>query len=112
MNYSKYEVVVVPFPFTESPQKQKPRPVVIFSNLAFAEETGNFLGLMISSSSLRTRFDIEIKDLDAIGLPFESWLKPKIATLPISFIKKSLGQLSKRDRKALEQLIVAMTQEP
>ncbi len=103
---SKYEVVVVPF--TESPDKQKPRPVAVLSNQAYSEETGNFLGVMISSSGTHTAFAEEIRDLEAIGLVFESWFKPKIATLPINFIKKSLGTLSKRDRKSMDKLIMAI----
>jgi mRNA interferase MazF len=106
---SKYEVVVVPFPFTESPEKQKPRPVVILSNQNYAKETGNFLGLMVSSSGYHTVFDAEIQDLEAIGLVFESWMKPKIATFPISFIKKKLGTLSKRDQKRMDELVAAIT---
>jgi mRNA interferase MazF len=106
---SKYEVVVVPFPFTESPEKQKPRPVAVLSNQRYANETGNFLGLMISSSSNHTVFDIEIQDLEAIGLVFESWIKPKVATLPRSFIKRSLGKLSDTDQKAMDQLMASIT---
>lgn len=106
---SKYDVVVVPFPFTESPEKQKPRPVAVLSNHKYSAETGNFLGLMISSSGNHTAFDVEIQDLEAIGLVFESWIKPKIATLPLTFVKKSLGTLSKADQTAMEQLMVSIT---
>lgn len=72
-------------------------------------ETGNFLCLMISSSETHTAFDQEIQDLEAIGLVFESWLKPKIATLPVSFIKRNLGALSKKDRQSMDKLIKAIT---
>lgn len=106
---SKYDVVVVPFPFTESPEKQKPRPVAVLSNQKYSSETGNFLGLMISSSGNHTAFDTEIQDLEAIGLVFESWIKPKIATLPLTFVKKSLGKLSSGDQKAMDQLVVSIT---
>ncbi|WMU93325.1 hypothetical protein EMOOHJMP_00131 [Microcystis phage MaAM05] len=109
MTYSKYEVVVVPFPFTENPGKQKPRPVVILSNQAFSRETGNFLGLMISSTGKHTVFDTEIQDLESVGLVFESWLKPKVATLPVMFVKISLGTLSKADQQAMDRLISAIT---
>lgn len=109
---SKYDVVVVPFPFTESPDKQKPRPVAVLSNAGYSRETGNFLGVMISSSGQQTVFDVTIQDLEAIGLIFESWLKPKIATLPLTFIKKTLGALSEPDRSALDALLSAMTAHP
>lgn len=105
---SKYDVVVVPFPFTESPDKQKPRPVAVLSNQEYSKATGNFLGVMISSSGTHTAFDEEIHDLEAIGLVFESWIKPKIATLPISFVKKNLGTLSKRDQQSMEKLLKAI----
>lgn len=106
---SKYDVVVVPFPFTESPYKQRPRPVAVLNNPEYTKETGNFLGIMISSSASHTAFDEPLQDLDDIGLVFESWLKPKIATLPAGFIKKNLGGLSKRDQVAMERLMVAIT---
>jgi mRNA interferase MazF len=105
----KYDVVVVPFPFTESSEKQKPRPVAVLSNKAYAKETGNFIGVMISSSGKRSSFDTEIQDLDSIGLTFESWFKPKIATLPVQFIKRNLGQLSNQDQLALDVMVSAIT---
>lgn len=106
---SKYEVVVVPFPFTDSPEKQKPRPVAVLSNQKYSDETGNFLGFMISSAGSHTTFDAEIQDLEAVGLVFESWIKPKIATLPLTFVKKKLGRLSQSDQSAMDQLLASIT---
>lgn len=109
MTFSKYDIVVVPFPFTEEPAKQKARPVVILSNALYSSKTGNFVGVMITSSPSRTMFDVEISDLQASGLKINSWLKPKIATFPVTFIRRVLGQLSENDQRAMDKMISAIT---
>lgn len=108
-NISKYDVVVVKFPFASS-LKYKARPaIVISSDLYNQNERNTVLILAISSSyTNKLNFEMNILDWENSGLLKPSIFKSAIATIEKEFVITKIGKLSQRDIRQLEDLIEIM----
>ncbi len=104
-NYSPFQVVSVPFPFTDKAQSKK-RPALILSNLDFGQQAEHSVMAMITSAKNSAwPLDIPISDLDTAGLPSPSIVRMKLFTLDHRFILKTLGFLHEDDRKHVIQAV-------
>ncbi len=106
INISKYDVVIVKFPFASS-LKYKARPaVVVSSSLYNASSRDTLLILAISSNvDLKLDFELEIIDWKASGLLKPSIFKSAVATIEKSHLLTKVGTLSDTDIENLEKLI-------
>lgn len=104
MTYSPFEVVVVPFPFTDRAAAKK-RPALVLSNKGFQGKIGHTVLAMITSAGQEWPLDSDIEDLEAAGLSSPSKVRMKLFTLDDSLIIRKLGTLSKRDRKSVGEKI-------
>lgn len=99
--YDLYEVVKVPFPFTDVKQT-KIRPALILSSAKyFNGKIGSNVMAMITSVKPGLSpwpADIVIEDLKIAGLPVSSMIRFKIFTLDHRLILGRLGTLSGSDR--------------
>ena len=98
-NYSFPEIVLVPFPFTDSSATKK-RPVLLLNNSEFSNRTHLIMASMITSSLQSPQWpgDYEIKEWKEAGLLNPSKLRlGKIVTLQSSLILKKLGALSQKE---------------
>ena len=97
--YNEYDVVKVPFPFTDSARTKK-RPALVLSKAAsFNREIGHSVLAMITSArNAPWPLDAKISDLETAGLPAESVVRMKLFTLDNRFIIEKLGSLSAHDR--------------
>ena len=108
--YSRYDVVRVPFPFTDR-AAEKNRPAVILSdNAAFNSRAAHSVMAMITSAAhARWPLDVEIADLGAAGLPAPSLIRFKLFTLDHRLIRGALGRLAEEDAarvaKAVKKLL-------
>ena len=96
MTCDLWDIVVVPFPFTERPVSNK-RPAAALSNRTF-NERGHTLLAMITSSSLSWPSDVSISGLDSAGLSTPCAVRLKVFTLDNRLIMRRIGQLSGDDR--------------
>lgn len=100
--YNLYEVIKVPFPFTDT-VTTKIRPALILSSAKyFNSRTGLSIMAMITSKSINKQLwptDVTIEDLDSAGLPFPSLIRFKLFTLDHRLILGRIGQLSEKDQK-------------
>jgi mRNA interferase MazF len=97
--YNAYDVVVVPFPFTDK-QADKKRPALVLSDKDFNTKSDNCVLAMITSQrNPDWAFDVPIGSLQKTGLKSPSKVRMKIFTLDSSFILRKLGGLSKKDRE-------------
>jgi len=105
-NFSKYDIVVVKFPFASS-KKYKARPAVIISSNFYNENSRNTLLIMAISSKLDSSLDFEypIRDWEKSGLLKPSIFKSSIATIEKEYIIQKLGTLSELDIKKLKIII-------
>lgn len=110
MTYKKYDVVSVPFPFTDSAM-QKRRPALVLSGHAtFNSKIGHSVMAMITSEkNAPWPLDVRINDLKQAGLPAPSMVRMKLFTLDHRFVVAQVGALSNVDRllvdEALEMLL-------
>jgi len=104
MIYRSFDVVVVPFPFTDSDQTKR-RPVLVLSQHAsFGNKIGHSVLAMITSRrNVPWPLDCEILDKKQSGLTEPSVVRMKLFTLDNRFIIKKIGRLSDSDQKKVTQ---------
>jgi mRNA interferase MazF len=81
-DFNRFDVVAVPFPFTDRPIRQR-RPAIVVSATGLTTSTDLLWVMMITAAENRPwAHDIEIKDIGKAGLPIPSVIRPaKIATI-------------------------------
>lgn len=99
--YKQFEVVVVPFPFTDS-KETKRRPALVISNHQEFAIDKSILAMITTKDHTPWSLDTEIKDLDAAGIKAPSIIRFKLFTLEHSLIIKSIGNLGKYDRTVVQ----------
>ncbi len=99
MTYKQFDVVVVPFPFTDSSATKK-RPALIVSDAAaFNRVTKkNVMAMITTASHSPWAKDIPITDLASAGLKAKSIIRMKLFTLDDALVLKKIGQLAASDR--------------
>ncbi len=104
--YKQYEIVVVPFPFTDI-EREKRRPALVLSKSnAFGEKLGMSIMAMITSFRGDQNLwpsDIVIEDLKPSGLSNPSLIRFKLFTLDHRLVIRGLGKLSKKDRTKVQR---------
>ncbi len=99
--YKQFDIVVVPFPFTDR-QATKLRPTLVISRPVFQQHSGHLLLAMVTSAKhSRWPSDWPIEDLQAAGLPQACVVRFKLFSLNQSLLLGSLGQLSTRDQRGV-----------
>ncbi|WP_370314526.1 type II toxin-antitoxin system PemK/MazF family toxin [Thalassolituus sp.] len=111
MTYKAYDVVVVPFPFTDRATTKR-RPALVLSDAAaFNSVVGqSVLAMITSASNSDWPMDVEIDDLDNAGLTSPSVVRMKLFTLDDQLIIRKAGELGEADKasvqRALSELLV------
>lgn len=102
VSFERFEVVVVPFPFTDSAAKKR-RPALVLSNAAeFNLPAGHSVMAMITSAeNAAWPLDVMISDGNAAGLAAASMVRMKLFTLDNRYVLRRIGQLAVTDRKAV-----------
>ena len=100
MTFNAFDVVVVPFPFTDKTTSKR-RPALILSDAeAFNLQVGQAVMAMITSAKKSDwPLDIDIQDLDSAGLPAPSMIRMKLFTLDEKLVIRKAGKLGKTDQK-------------
>ncbi len=106
MTYERYEVVVVPFPFTDRASTIR-RPALVLSEASlFGAETGQYLLAMITRAARSAwPFDVPITDLVSTGLSRGGVIRMKLFTLDQSLILRRIGVLAQDDRAAVQAAV-------
>ena len=96
--FETWDIVRVPFPYTDRPVRQR-RPALVIVAGEFAATHGLLWVVMITSAENRGwPTDVAVSDLRAAGLPVPSIIRPaKIATIEARDAQR-LGSLDFRDR--------------
>ena len=109
-SFERYDVVRVPFPFTDR-QAEKNRPALVISDTAaFNLQAGHSVLAMITSAGHAPwPLDVAISDLKAAGLPAPSLVRFKLFTLDHRLVRGKLGRLAEKDQvkvhKAMRRLL-------
>lgn len=104
-----WEVVRVPFPFTDR-MAVKNRPALVLSDAAgFNLPSGHAVMAMITSDSNPPwPLDCHIEDLDMAGLPAPSKVRFKLFTLDRRLVRGVLGRLSGADETRVRAGLVLL----
>ena len=106
MTFNAFDVVVVPFPFTDrTTTKRRPALILSYAQM-FNKKVGQSVMAMITSAKNSDwPLDIEIQDLDSAGLPSASIVRMKLFTLDEQLIIRKAGVLCRIDQsKVVESL--------
>lgn len=98
MTCDPWDVVVVPFPFTDR-AGDKRRPALVLSRRAFNDKGHTVLAMITSAAHDPWPGDVELADLAAAGLRTACLVRLKLFTLDNRLLVKRIGQIAERDRK-------------
>jgi len=109
MIYEPFDVVVVPFPFTDA-SRSKRRPALVLSQAA---DFGNsiehtVLAMITSQKNEPWPLDVVIKNKKLSGLAAPSVLRMKLFTLDNRFILRKIGYLSKVDQTRVKESLLKL----
>ena len=101
--YSFGDVVLVQFPFTDQ-SSTKQRPAIVISSERYNSERPDLVILAVTSRMRETLGHAEhlLTDWSVAGLLKPSVIKPLIATIEKSLVRRVLGQLGSCDLGSLE----------
>ncbi len=104
VTFEAFDVVVVPFPFTDQ-LSTKRRPALVLSDAKiFNKQIGHCLLAMITSANNSDwPLDVEIGGLDCAGLSSASVVRMKLFTLDERLIIRKAGSLIEKDRDLVER---------
>jgi len=107
-NVQSFDLVRVPFPFTDR-QQTKRRPAVVLSQPIFQQHSGHLLLAMVTSAQhSHWPSDWLIKDLQATGLTQPCVVRFKLFTLDQSLLLGALGRLSITDQSGVLRQLSAV----
>lgn len=101
----RFDVVVVPFPFVDSP-RTRPRPALVLTTGSFTRANRHTVLAMITRAE-QTRWpsDHPIADVGRTGLRHPSVVRWKIFTLDNRIIERRIGTLDAADRTDCNALL-------
>src|SRR6056297_381272 len=106
MIYKKWDIVLVPFPFTNF-ETTKKRPALVISPDEY--NSGADLVILFITSNVSTYSqtgDYLIENWNQSGLPKPSMTRMKFATIENSIVIKKIGRLHNNDRVSVENKII------
>jgi mRNA interferase MazF len=107
MIFDRFDLIVVPFPFVDSPSI-KPRPAVILSNRDFNQANGHtVLAMVTRATHTPWPSDQEIEELEPTGLRDPSVVRFKIFTLDNRILQRRIGRLGEADARACAAALTA-----
>lgn len=108
MIFERFDIVVVPFPFTDRTSTIRRPALVLSSADPFGRETGQCLLAMITRAARSTwPFDVPLSDLTKTGLRVAGVVRMKLFTLDASLVLRRLGTLGEADRAAVSAALGA-----
>ena len=109
MTFSRFDVVVVPFPFTDRSTTVR-RPALILSDPeTFGIATGQSLMAMITrAAGMRWPHDHAVGDRASAGLPEACFVRMKLFTLDHRLMLRKLCALGKSDAIAVRATLDAL----
>ncbi|MEO8724270.1 MAG: type II toxin-antitoxin system PemK/MazF family toxin [Sphingobium sp.] len=111
MTFDRFDVHVVPFPFSDR-DKSKRRPALVICDETFVARTGNVLLAMITSAKHSAwPYDCQISEIENVGFSSASIVRMRISTLATEQVGRKIGRLCSADisavRAALKEAILS-----
>ncbi len=107
MTFERFDVVVVPLPFSDR-HAAKRRPALVVSDQGFNRTHGHVILAMITTARDGSwPSDTEITDRDAAGLEPQSVVRLNLFTLDNDLLVKRIGALAEEDRTKVRRVLIA-----
>ncbi|WP_404787349.1 type II toxin-antitoxin system PemK/MazF family toxin [Altericista sp. CCNU0014] len=103
--YRQFDVVVVPFPFTDKAAAKKRPALVLSSELFNAEIRHSVMAMITTASHSQWPLDVAIANLKDAGLKAPSIVRMKLFTIDHALILKHIGHLHSQDQKSVESAL-------
>ena len=100
-----FDVVVVPFPFTDR-EAERRRPALVVSSPAFNAAHDQSILAMITSAGEEWLSDVPVRDWREAGLGVPCRVRLKLFTLDDALVLRRAGVLSERDAEAVRCSLV------
>lgn len=103
MTFEAFDVVIVPFPFTDRLTTKRRPALVVSNNAAFDGLIGHsVLAMITSGKGLPWPLDTPILDIASAGLPTSSMVRMKLFTLDHRLVIRKAGHLANSDAKRIQ----------
>ena len=107
MTYARFDVVIVPFPFTDRPVVRR-RPALVVSTTEWNAASGHIVAAMITSARQSSwPRDVPLTGLAAAGLTARCVVRMKLLTLEEGLVIRRAGGLKGADATAVEEALAA-----
>ncbi len=101
----KWDIVLVPFPFTDLSAFKK-RPALIIFQDEYNSGSDVIITFITSNITVKSKpGDYHIREWEKTNLPKPSLIRMKFATIDKSIIVRKLGRLSQKDIDSFKQVI-------
>ena len=108
MTFDRFDIVVVPFPFTDRTSTIRRPALVLSAADPFGRETGQCLLAMITRAARSAwPYDVPLTDLASTGLRVAGVVRMKLFTLDGTLVLRRLGALGEADRVAVSSALGA-----
>ena len=104
MTFEPFDVVVVPFPFSDR-KASKRRPALVVSAAPFNDAHDQAILAMITTAAGEWLSDVKLQDWQEAGLNAPCKVRFKLFTLDAVLIMRGIGTLSKRDGAAVKDAL-------
>jgi mRNA interferase MazF len=102
VTYKQFDVVVVPFPFTDTSTTKKRPALVVSDGVVFNRPMRKSVRAMITTTAHSPWIlDVPITDLTSAGLKAASVVRMKLFTLDDALVVRRIGKLTEADRTAV-----------
>ena len=101
MSFEPFDVVVVPFPFTDR-EAERRRPALVVSSPEFNATHAQSILAMITSAGGEWPSDVALRDWNEAGLSVPCRVRLKVFTLDDALILRKTGALSERDAESVK----------
>lgn len=98
---NRWDVIVVPFPFSDK-AAEKRRPALVLSNAAFNAAGHTVLAMITTRGHHPWPGDCNLEDNEEAGLPLPCLVRLKLFTLDNRVILRRVGRVSDKDRAIVE----------
>jgi len=99
---SQWDVVVVPFPFSDEPGTKR-RPALVLTNTIFNRGGNTVLAMITTKGHLSWPGDSEIEEYSTAGLNLPCQVRFKVFTLDNRLLLKKIGRLAEEDSKRVKK---------
>ena len=105
MIFKAFDIVVVPFPFTDR-DATKRRPALVVSNELFNQQHDNLILAMITTTTDKDwPSDVSLTHWQEAGLKIACHLRSKLFTLHQNLVLKTAERLTSRDVKFVQVVL-------